>query len=734
MFLFFSFVAPIRLNHCVGGRNYVAFLIMLVSSVVAGMVILAAVVAELVFYYTNSEWLVLWSSSTATMAANKSIDIDATNAFLENMPSQAFNESFATNLTTIATSFANVTEALLDEGLMADDQTAKGINLHDTLFLVFIAILGILAAVSVGLLLHLFFFHVYISFLGLTTYEYIRSQRQQNNIPTTNSGTLTTIAPLPSSSASTLSTSQPATTLNALNKSSSASQLFFCSSIDPKNLVENHNASTKYRPKSLHCCDQSMEYQKTTHKAFYMCSFLHERNATIGGGDGAAAIAANTTVQQHTPINKKACQSRTFHCCSEYKQVVRMPTPTVAHIDINEHARYRGNINDTANTNQYVQYSEQCTFCSFKIKPSNKPDDSLDEHQQQHQHQQQSGQQQQQQQRCCDKTMTNHHRWKRKWNCCSSVPDSPDTPSGGDVLHTVSAAITADAHDHPPHHPNGAKNLNYSLRNSIKPMQTAKGTNNFRPSLSTNLKNGRSRLVRPWPIARFRHILRMIGRCRQPTNHGCHEATNGHTTGGGTVSVKPNQVRPLSVPDQPKNASKNPTLLPTSVIRGGAAATAASATGGIGGTTMPDYAVVQSGLPARLYDLDSNNGNGGPMKGNVANAICKGELSHGVNVSVPALPPPTRRKIRNTSDLDELAESLTFVQQQPLRHNGSSNGRRRRKNLLRARSPTLSPIHETGYSNPASPQLCRHGATAPTTYNTKIKTIINNTSNNSSTA
>lgn len=30
----------------------------------------------------------------------------------------------------------------------------------------------------VGLLLHLCFFHIYISFLGLTTYEYIRQQRQ----------------------------------------------------------------------------------------------------------------------------------------------------------------------------------------------------------------------------------------------------------------------------------------------------------------------------------------------------------------------------------------------------------------------------------------------------------------------------------------------------------------------------------------------------------------------------
>lgn len=648
----------IRLNHCVGGRNYVAFLMCVVSAVVAGMVILAAVVAELVFYYTNSEWLVLWSSTV-----NRSND---SNSMVESMPSQAFNDTFAMNLTTIATSLTNATETFLDENVMVPE-SAKGINVHDTIFLIFIAVLGILAAISVGLLLHLCFFHVYISFLGLTTYEYIRNQRQQNNIPTTNpNGAGTSIA-------------QPATTLNALKKSSSATQLYFCSSIDPKNLVENHSSNTKYRPKSLHCCDNTLEYHKTTHKAFYMCSVLQERNANVTNGIGTSASSS--------PIaNKNTCQSRTFHCCSEYKQVVRMPTPTVARIDINEHATR--NHDDSTELNQYVQLSEQCTFCSFKMRAQRKDEEAngttaanmalADESRQ----------------RCCTKTMTNHHRWKRKWNCCSNVPDSPDTP--GDVLHTVSASMV-DSHNHS-HQQNGAKNLNYSLRNSIKPIQPAK-TDNIRPSLSTNLKNGRSRLVRPWPIARFRHMLRMIGRCRHPTN--CrHETANGNSQNA--VSIKQNQVRPLSVPDLPKNVIKTQILLPTSAIRGGIGTIGAAA----GGNATTNVSLRG----------DSNFGGGGGGSG---------------VVTVPALPPPTRRKIRNTSEIDELAESLTFVQQ-PLRHSGPSNGRRRRKNLLRTRSPTLSPIHETGYSNPASPQPCRHGGTAPTNY--KIKTIINNTSNNSSTA
>ncbi|CAG9816352.1 unnamed protein product [Phaedon cochleariae] len=54
----------------------------------------------------------------------------------------------------------------------------------DAAFLAVVAALGLLAAITAGLLLHLCFFHIYISFLGLTTYEYIRNQRQ-NQLPTT---------------------------------------------------------------------------------------------------------------------------------------------------------------------------------------------------------------------------------------------------------------------------------------------------------------------------------------------------------------------------------------------------------------------------------------------------------------------------------------------------------------------------------------------------------------------
>lgn len=59
------------------------------------------------------------------------------------------------------------------------EQTGPASTGNDVAFLFVVGAIGVLALITAGLLLHLCFFHVYISFLGLTTYEYIRQQRQQ---------------------------------------------------------------------------------------------------------------------------------------------------------------------------------------------------------------------------------------------------------------------------------------------------------------------------------------------------------------------------------------------------------------------------------------------------------------------------------------------------------------------------------------------------------------------------
>lgn len=694
-----------------------------VSAVVAAMVMLTAVITELVLYYLKSDWLIIWPTTmrTSTVAGTNNNSEDFYPIQNDTIPSAIFNQTFIGNDTSIGPEdIANVTESVLEAAAVA----VGGISLHDTIFLAFISVLGILAAITVGLLLHLCFFHVYISFLGLTTYEYIRNQRQ-NAVQQSNGASANT-----SKSNSQLKMSDA--TLNALKKSSSttaSTQLYFCSTIDPKNLMETHDTNTKHRPKSLHCCDTSLQYQKTSHKAFYVCSMLHERTASA------------------------LSQSRTFHCCSKYKQVIDLPPP----------CHTNGGINGISSLLTYddpppssVQFSEQCTFCSFKLKPSTVNPPIVHEPKQTNSHVHQEPIQMRTNDRSYDaKTLSKHHRWKRKWNCCSNVPDSPDVPPGEDVVRTVSGAIAAEQnefrddspdertdavdalkigsiftklnenrdeshdeikssrssssrhrhhhhhhHHHDPSSQNGAKSANHSSKSasdnsSAKQSNQALKNASIRPSLATNLKStSRPRLVRP--MARFQHLLRLFGRKRQsPSQHENGSPENGCRRDAlptNKVNVKTNQVRPLTVSEeqQQRHCQQPPTcysIQPTSTIQ--------------------------------RDDQDENSDDS--------------EISYN-NIQVPALPPPSRHKICSPSELEDLTKSLNFVQQpsnavhqqsststsskQHRFAGNSSNSRRRRKNLLRTRSPTLSPIHESGYSNPTSPPSTPRSTNSLSAHNT----------------
>lgn len=653
------------------------------------MVMLTAVITELVLYYMKSDWLIIWPTTIETSTATATINSNNSEDFYpirnDTIPSAIFNQTFIGNDTLIGPEdIANATASVLEAATVG----GGGISLNDTIFLAFICVLGILAAITVGLLLHLCFFHVYISFLGLTTYEYIRNQRQNaaqqaNELSANTSKTNSQLK-------------MPDATLNALKKSSTAStastQLYFCSTIDPKNLIETHDANVKYRPKSLHCCDTSMQYHKTSHKAFYVCSMLHERT-----------VSALT-------------QSRTFHCCSKYKQVIDLPSSQ--NITNGGANGISSLVMSDDPSPSLVQFSEQCTFCSFKLKPINvsppivhepQPTNVLPELVQMRNND-----------RFYDaKTLSKHHRWKRKWNCCSNVPDSPDVPPGGDVIRTVSSAIAAEQNEHAQHNnrqhrhhhhhhhhhdssnQNGAKTVNHSTKSTATGSNSAaKQTNQalknagIRPSLATNLKStSRPRLVRP--MARFRHLLRMFGRKRQsPCRH--ENASPGNVCrrdalSANKVNVKTNQVRPLTVFEEQQLQQQQNTcqpISPTSAIRSD---------------------------DDRDQDSDVN------------------DIAYN-NIQVPALPPPTRHKICSPSELEDLTKSLNFVQQptnavhhqsstttvnKQHRFAGNSVGsRRRRKNLLRARSPTLSPIHESGYSNPTSPPSTPRSTNSVSAHNT----------------
>lgn len=111
------------LNHCIGGRNYPAFLICVITAVVASLLVVGISVLEIIYYHTDPGLL--------------SIFPDRQNG------------------------------------------TAPSVTyLPDSVFLGVVSVLALLAATTAGLLLHLCLFHCYISLLGITTYEYIRNYRQ----------------------------------------------------------------------------------------------------------------------------------------------------------------------------------------------------------------------------------------------------------------------------------------------------------------------------------------------------------------------------------------------------------------------------------------------------------------------------------------------------------------------------------------------------------------------------
>ncbi|XP_059618602.1 uncharacterized protein LOC132263055 isoform X1 [Phlebotomus argentipes] len=550
------------LNHCVGERNYVAFLMCVVSAVCATLVIWTAAIAEIWLYHIKPEWLNIWSWG------------EESSIFFNDTTSSGNGSLLNDTAAGLNVSHSNVSESLGD----TVDAISSGIGLHDTVFLAFLAVLGILAAISAGLLLHLCFFHIYISFLGLTTYEYIRNRRQNGN-------------------------SNTPSTLPAVIEADStlaASSVYFCSSVATSSTSTEAAQIPQVlnRPRSLHCCESTREYEHQVahhHRAYYVCSLLKQSSS--------AAMYGNSSQE---------CESRTFHCCSQLKRVDQEALPQT-------------------NNQSIVRYAEQCTFCSFRIKAPAKTD-ALSF----------------QSKRCCLKSITkHHHRWRRKWNCCSSVPDSPDIPV--DAIRTVTSTVPPLPHGDEP------KMIDAHLRHNEYHDKKASLHRPPRVELNGSANNiggkhTRSRLVRPWPVSRFRHMLRTIGQYR--TSH-CRRGNN--------AVLKQNQIRPLSSVEQHNTTMPIPsihvqTVLPTSAIR----------------SNDDDSATDMTGI------------------------------------SLPALPPPPRRKIRNTADLQELADTLAFVQHP---RNGSGNPIRRqgrRKNLLRTRSPTLSPIHESGLSNPTSPKPCRH--------------------------
>ncbi|KAK0075138.1 hypothetical protein PV325_007311 [Microctonus aethiopoides] len=113
------------LNNCVGGRNYRAFIVCIISAIIGALGVVCLTIAEVTLTIEN---------------------------------------------------------ILLNNTIKMDNVTLPLMPIQGTSSLVIISIVGILSAIAAALLIHLCVFHGYIACLGVTTYEYIRNKREKNSV------------------------------------------------------------------------------------------------------------------------------------------------------------------------------------------------------------------------------------------------------------------------------------------------------------------------------------------------------------------------------------------------------------------------------------------------------------------------------------------------------------------------------------------------------------------------
>ncbi|KAL7739384.1 hypothetical protein ACLKA6_002452 [Drosophila palustris] len=668
------------LNHCIGSRNYVAFLMCVVSAVVATLVIVAAVIGQIVLYYVQPDWLSFyWCNSRldGTLESSDYINLtlslsNGTMMLLDQEQDdqkhqQLYDDAQLDNLTvsTLPTLLDNFT-ALMDQSTATPQVNhtvtplVAGIGVHETIYLLLLGVLGLLAAISAGLLLHLCFFHIYISFLGLTTYEYIRNHRQAQEakakqlLEQGKNGGVHFNPNLP--------------TVNHPSKLAAVgTQLYCCSSVPHPNQQHPHQQLEEAQGgegggNRLHCCASSREFHQAR-QAVYMCSLLQERRSD--------------RIQLEPDVERDDASLRSFHCCSSFgASSMQRRVSTAASAKAALEPRQRVPRSSAA---AYLQYTEQCTLCTFQLRSPLRGGSAAGS----------SSTRTLASQTATPSSsasaagnISKHQRWRRKWNCCASVPDSPDVPN--DLL----AALSYREH----------ATVSAKINATDLPVQFIRSLNG-----GLEVPHAELPLKTPRSSSRLRHMLRLLGRYRRAR---CHRGAHGnHGVAAAeqhVAAIKQNQIRPLQ-------------------LQGGRGYDNASTT-----TTPPPASSPSSSssIGASSSELSTDHCAGKELMLLPTSVIRDDTVTTSYTLTLPpALPPPTRRKMPNASELAELAETLGFVtshvQSQSHSHQSSNCSRQlpglgnvyrrqRRKHFLRTRSPTLSPIHESGLSNPTSPQPLRH--------------------------
>lgn len=390
------------LNHCVGQRNYAAFVMCVCSAIVAAAAIVVACVAELVWFGLRSRWLGgLWageggraiddeSTMVGAIAANDTTETTAAtlltsvlNATVDTLANLTASDLFDD----IINASTTATTTLLHHPLNVVDTThatAAALGLSNTAFLACVSVVGILAAVSVGLLLHLCIFHVYLQWAGLTTYEYIRRQRDaavaaSNNqqLMLTNAAPTSVVAP---STAPCPAATNPSAGGEGDDGTQSRRQIFCCSKVEQLNGNDGNGRSTQQqvvRPKTLHCCGQSRlnapdDLSINEDNSVYICSMVEseshhkqrqqqqQHQQELLNSTTAASSVTESTTMTMTMTTK-------FHYCTLFKSG-RTNRNSAANKIAKPASGQTTPTNATAGgSGSYLKWSKRCMTCNFKV-------------------------------------------------------------------------------------------------------------------------------------------------------------------------------------------------------------------------------------------------------------------------------------------------------------------------------------------------------------------------------
>ncbi len=181
------------LNQCIGKRNYSWFFISVVTAILIAALYIGAASTVMALYYAQRKELRPWAADqqgeeapdrSANQTATKNSELSTTSQ--QNSTGSQNGSADATINNTLPHSSPAASEAA--------SFSLLSLSVPDSVMLTLLGVSGVLALVAMALLIHLCLFHLYINHVGITTYEYVRAQRLEQERRARESGGITSRA------------------------------------------------------------------------------------------------------------------------------------------------------------------------------------------------------------------------------------------------------------------------------------------------------------------------------------------------------------------------------------------------------------------------------------------------------------------------------------------------------------------------------------------------------------